>query len=242
MSSFGMYDGLAFICMLTLIPTKKLLEGMVQALARVCVAWLARLREVHFVLAGPMTDDAHSFQSLISGAMNNLCFPHPLILRAYDVRLPNLTLTWPQLAGVGLEYSNLTLDPRFLDTHNLRLWAHNSGKITAVTISDVIIDLPVHWRGVYGGLSVARRLVFRRTQLKSHDSSTPAQVWATYWETLRALNVNLEELVFEGCGYVYQDADGKSFVPLYVVPPSVLERDAGALRDLRASIAARALM
>jgi hypothetical protein len=233
-------NGLAFDYVLTLISTQSLLEGMIQAISRVCGAGLTRLREIHFVLASPKTDDPRSFKRLIVSAMGDLHIPHPLKLRAYELHLPNLAFTWPQ-AGVVLEFGNLTLDYHLMVTHNLSFWAHNIENVTAVTLSDVIIDMPAHWRGVYGKPSDARRLVFRRIHIVLDVPSTPGQSWAAYWDSVRTQNTNLEELIVEECGYVHQGADGKSFVPADDVSPLVSERDAEALRDLRAVIAARAL-
>jgi hypothetical protein len=225
------YNGLAFDCVLTLISTQTLLKGMVQAIARVCAAGLTRLREIHFVLASLDTFDARGFRNLITSAIGDLYIPHPLQLRAYDTRVQNLTLRWPQ-AGVVLELSDLTLDLHCIYAHDLNIWAHNSGRITAVTMVDVVIDMPDHTFLTEWGISGARRLVFRRTHIVSDGPPTPDRSWATHWDTVRAMGTNLEELVFEDCGYVQWGTDGKSFVPADDVTLLVLERDAEALRAL----------
>jgi hypothetical protein len=213
---------------------------MLEALARVCGAGLPRLREIHFVLASPLTAHARGFQRLIFGCMEGLCTPRGLTLRAYDLRPPTPAFTWAQ-AGVVLEYGDLTIDRRFITTLAPRFWQHNLGKTNAVTMADVIIDLPDPRILMRWGISVAQRLVFRRTHIVLDVLSTPAPSWALYWELVRAQNKNLEELVVQECGYVHRDADGKSFVPADDVPPLVLERDANALHALRAAIAARVL-
>jgi hypothetical protein len=213
---------------------------MLEALARVCGAGLPRLREIHFVLASPLTAHARGFQRLIFRCMEGLCTPRGLTLRAYDLRPPTPAFTWSQ-AGVVLEYGDLTVDKRFISTHATRFWQHNLGKTNAVTMADVIIDLPDPRILMRWGISDAQRLVFRRTNIVLDGPSTPAQSWVAYWELVRAQNKNLEELVVEECGYVYRGADVRSFVPADDVSPLVSERDAEALRDLRAVIAARAL-
>jgi hypothetical protein len=228
-----------FFCVLTLVPAQKFVKGMLEALARVCGAGLPRLREIHFVLDSPRTVNACGFQNLIFFCMEDVYIPPGIILRAYDLRPPTPAFTWSQ-AGVVLEYGDLTVDKRFITTHATRFWKQNLGKTNDVTMADVIIDLPDARILMQWGISVAQRLVFRRTNIVLDVPSTPAQSWVAYWELVRAQNKNLEELVVEECGYVHRDADGKSFIPADDVPPLVLERDADALRALRAAIVSRA--
>jgi hypothetical protein len=219
-------------------PPQNAAETMIQALARLRAAGLPRLKEIHLLLTGPRTAHAVAFQFFLADTIRDLCSSPGPTLRAYDARHPGVALVWPQAAthAAVLEHRSLTLGAAAVKTYNLNHWAHCTDYVEAIKMVDVVLDWSEQsWTAQM--MPTVRRLEYRRTYILVESSIPPAQSWASHWELARDRCKNLEQVVFEDCGYVRRSADGASFVPMEDVPSSVRERDAKALGELRVTIA-----